>query len=187
MAKTLLIVVVLALLGGVAWVKRDFLGWPSEDSGPRMSSEQDIDLAAPDAAFREFGDNWVELKQYRGQVVLLNFWATWCPPCQVETPTLIQLQEKYGSQGFTVVAVAMDDEGAETVKPFVETKRFDLKGESRAMNFPVVLGTHDAAEKFGADDAYPTSFLISRDGRLVKRIQGPVFYETVSKAIRGLL
>ena len=177
----------LALLLGAAWVKRDSLGWPSEESGERMSSEVDIDLPAPQAVFRDYGENWSKLEAYKGQVVLVNFWATWCPPCELEMPTLIQLQEEYGTKGFTVIGIAMDDEGAETVKPFVETRRFEVKGASRAMNYPVFLGTQDMAEKFGVKEEYPTSFLVSRDGRQVKRIVGPVYYTSLSKAIKKLL
>ena len=119
--KGLIMLLALALLLGAAWVKRDSPGWPSEESGERMSSEVDIDLPAPHAVFRDYCENWSKLEAYKGQVVLVNFWATWCPPCELEMPTLIQLQEEYGTKGFTVIGIAMDDEGAETVKPFVET------------------------------------------------------------------
>jgi thiol-disulfide isomerase/thioredoxin len=172
--KALLVLVAAAVLLGFVWVKRDSLGWPESEAGERMSSEED-------------GDNWYKLEQYKGQVVLVNFWATWCPPCEVETPTLISLQEEFAPKGFTVIAIAMDDEGAETVRPFAETRRFDVKGTQRAINFPVFLGTQESAERFGAYDVYPTSFLISRAGRQVKRIVGPVYYPTVAKAIKGLL
>ena len=185
--KGLLILLAAALLLGAAWVKRDSLGWPSEESGEKMSSEVDIDLPTPHAVFRDYGENWSKLEAYKGQVVLLNFWATWCPPCELEMPTLIQLQEEYGTKGFTVIGIAMDDEGAETVKPFVETRRFGVKGVSRAMNYPVYLGTQDMAEKFGVREEYPTSFLISREGRQVKRIVGPVYHASLSKAIKKLL
>ena len=184
--KALLVLVGVVVLLGFAWVKRDSLGWP-EDQSERMSSEEDINLPAPKAVFRDYGDNWYKLEQYQGQVVLVNFWATWCPPCEIETPALIRLQEEFGPKGFTVIAIAMDDEGAETVRPFAETRRFDVKGTSRAINFPIFLGTQESAERFGAYDSYPTSFLISREGRQVKRISGPVFYPTVSKAIKRLL
>ena len=185
--KGLLILLASALLLGAAWVKRDSLGWPSEESGEKMCSEVDIDVPAPHAVFRDYGENWSKLEEYKGQVVLVNFWATWCPPCVVEMPTLIQLQEEYGTKGFTVIGIAMDDEGAETVKPFVETRRFEVKGLARAINYPVYLGTQDMAEKFGVREEYPSSFLISRDGRQVKRIVGPVYHPSISKAIKGLL
>jgi cytochrome c biogenesis protein CcmG/thiol:disulfide interchange protein DsbE len=185
--KALLIVVLSLVLLGFAWVKRDSLGWPDADSGERMSTEEDVNLPTPKAVFQDYSGNWYKLEQYNGRVVLVNFWATWCPPCEVEAPTLIRLQQEFESKGFTVIAIAMDDEGAETVRPFAETRRFDVKGTPRAINFPIFLGTQESAERFGAYDAYPTSFLLSRDGRQVKRISGPVYYPTISKAIKGLL
>lgn len=185
--KALLILLAAALLVAAAWVERDSLGWSSEEAGEKMCSEVDVDAPVPHAVFRDYGENWSKLEEYKGQVVLLNFWATWCPPCELEVPTLIQLQEEYGAKGFTVIGIAMDDEGAETVKPFVETRRFQVKDASRAVNFPVFLGTPDMANKFSVGEAYPSSFLISRDGRLVKRIVGPVYHPTLSKAIKGLL
>ena len=185
--KALLIALSLAVLLGFAWVKRDSLGWPGEDGGEKMSSEEDVDLPTPKTVFRDYGDSWHELDQYKGQVVLVNFWATWCPPCEIEAPTLIRLQDEFAPKGFTIIAIAMDDEGAETVRPYAETKRFDVKGAQRAINFPVFLGTQESAERFSAYDSYPTSFLISRDGRDVERISGPVYYATVSQAIKRLL
>jgi hypothetical protein len=86
-----------------------------------------------------------------------------------------------------VIGIAMDDEGAETVRPFVKTRRFEVKGLARAINYPVYLGTQDMAEKFGVKEEYPSSFLISRDGRQVKHIVGPVYHASISKAIKGLL
>jgi len=175
------------LIAGRGLGETRFAGWPSEESGEKMCSEVDIDVPAPHAVFRDYGENWSKLEEYNGQVVLVNFWATWCPPCMDEMPTLIQLQEEYGTKGFTVVGIAMDDEGAEAVKPFVETRRFDVKGVGRAINYPVYLGTQDMAEKFGVREEYPSSFLISRDGRQVKRIVGPVYRPSISKAIKNLL
>jgi cytochrome c biogenesis protein CcmG, thiol:disulfide interchange protein DsbE len=185
--KALLIAFCLAVLLGVAWVKRDSLGWPAGDAGEKMSSEENVDLPVPKAVFRDYGGNWRQLEQYKGQVVLVNFWATWCPPCEIEAPTLIRLQEEFAAKGFTIIAIAMDDEGTETVRPYAETKRFDVKGAQRAINFPVFLGTQESAERFSAYDSYPTSFLISREGRQVERISGPVYYPSVSQAIKRLL
>jgi thiol-disulfide isomerase/thioredoxin len=91
--KGLLILLASALLLCVAWVKRDSLGWPTEESGEKMCSEVDIDVPAPHAVFRDYGENWSRLEEYKGQVIPVNFWATWCPPCEMEMPTLIQLQE----------------------------------------------------------------------------------------------
>ncbi len=70
----------------------------------------------------------VSLDQYKGKVVLVNFWATWCEPCKAEIPWLIEFNHKYGSKGLVILGIAMDDEGKKVVEPWVKTKRFDVKG-----------------------------------------------------------
>jgi len=131
--------------------------------------------------------NWVDMEKYKGKVVLVNIWATWCGPCREEMPDLIQLQEKFASRGFTIVAIAVDDEGEESVKTFVETERFHVGTSSKAMNFPVLLGSDEAARKFGFEGELPVSFLVTRDGKEVKIIRGNVGAEDVSDAIERLL
>src|SRR5882762_3635140 len=66
---------------------------------------------APDVTVKDLNDKSVTLADYRGKVVLVNFWATWCDPCRVEIPWLIEMQDKYGPKGFTVLGIAMDEEG----------------------------------------------------------------------------
>ena len=121
------------------------------------------------------------------KVVVLNFWATWCEPCQVEIPWMIEFQQKYEARGFTVLGVAMDDEGKSVVEPFVAKKQFDVDGHSLTMNYPIVLGNDDLAAKFGGLIGLPTSLVISRDGRLVKRFIGLVNHDTIVKEIEGQL
>lgn len=110
----------------------------------------------------------------RGKVVLVNFWATWCRACKSEIPSLIEFQQKYAGKGFTVVGVAMDDGGARVVDPFVQQVQFDTDGGPMAMNYPIVIGSNSVANKFGGLWAFPTSVLLTRDGRIAKRIVGTV-------------
>src|ERR1700719_4618241 len=77
-------------------------------------------LAAPDVTLMDIGGKDISLSQYKGKVVLVNFWATWCDPCRVEIPWLIEMQHKYGPRGFTVVGIAMDEEGKSVVAPFLD-------------------------------------------------------------------
>ena len=74
----------------------------------------------------------MDLADYKGKVVFVNFWATWCDPCRVEIPWLIAMQNKYGPKGFTVLGIAMDDEGKSAVAPFLEKERFDVDGQKLA-------------------------------------------------------
>ncbi len=142
---------------------------------------------APDVTLRDLDDKEVPLSQYKGKVVLVNFWATWCEPCQIEIPWLIEMQQKYSSRGFTVLGVDVDDEGKKAVAPFVAKERFNVNGQKLSMNYPILLGNDAVADKFGGLLGYPTSFLISRDGKVVKKVQGLISYEEVTQAIESQL
>src|SRR5215468_2800739 len=132
-------------------------------------------------------DSTVTLGDYHGKVVLVNFWATWCDPCRVEIPWLIEMQNKYGAKGFTVLGIAMDEEGKPVVAPFVAKERYTVNGQKLAMNYPIVVGNEKVAAKFGGLLGYPTSVLISRDGRVLKRTTGLIDYDATTKMIEGAL
>src|SRR6202040_426886 len=129
----------------------------------------------------------VSLADYKGKVVFVNFWATWCDPCRVEIPWLIAMQRKYGPKGFTVLGVAMDEEGKSVVAPFVAKERFTVEGQPAPMSYPILLGNDAAADKFGGLLGYPTSVLISRDGKQVQHITGQINGDEVTKAIESQL
>jgi|SRR6202171_1858137 len=150
-------------------------------------SDANAGKPAPDLTLKDLDGKDISLAQYRGKVVLVNFWATWCDPCRVEIPWLIEMQQKYSSRGFTVLGVAMDEEGRSVVAPFVEKERFDVSGGKSQMNYPIVVGGDAAADKFGGLLGYPTSILISRDGRQIKRITGLISYDEIAKVIESQL
>jgi len=144
-----------------------------------------------DLTLKDLSGKQVDLKDFRGKVVLVNFWATWCDPCRGEIPSLIELQKKYGAQGFQVLGVAMDDEGAKVVQPFVEKERFDVGGQKLPMNYPILIGDADEADKFlggiGGIVGLPTSVLVSPDGKRVKNTIGPVDPDQLEREIQSLL
>jgi thiol-disulfide isomerase/thioredoxin len=142
---------------------------------------------APEVTLKDLDGKDLSLAQYKGKVVLVNFWATWCEPCQVEIPWLIEIQQKYAAKGFTVLGIAMDEEGASVVTPWVGKERFDVNGTKSQMNYPIVIGSDAAADKFGGLLGYPTSVLISRDGKIVKRITGIISKEEISNSIESQL
>jgi cytochrome c biogenesis protein CcmG/thiol:disulfide interchange protein DsbE len=142
---------------------------------------------APDIRLKDLDGKDVSLADLKGKVLLVNFWATWCDPCRIEIPWLIEMQSKYASRGFTVVGVAMDDEGKSAVAPFVAKERFDVNGQQLPMSYPIWIGNDDAADKFGGILGYPTSFLISRDGRQVEKFQGLKSEDELMKAIESQL
>jgi thiol-disulfide isomerase/thioredoxin len=107
----------------------------------------------------------VKLSDYKGKVVLLNFWATWCGPCKVEIPWFIEFEKTYKDRGLVTLSVSMDDDGWKAVKPFMAQK---------AINYPVMVGNDRVAELYGGIDSLPTTFLIDREGRIASRHLGPV-------------
>jgi peroxiredoxin len=121
----------------------------------------------------------VKLSDFKGKVVLINFWATWCPPCKAEIPDLVALKAKYGSQGFEVLGISVDDP-IENLKPFAE--RFEV-------NYPLLVGfdRDDVQQAYGPIYGIPVSMLISRDGRICTRFVAMISKERVEQEIRSLL
>ncbi len=157
-------------------------------SAPAAQTNQANKPAAiPSFTLKDLDDRDVSLRQFKGRVVLVNFWATWCGPCKIEMPWLVDLQGKYAAQGFTVLGVAMDEDSKSAVVPFIQRERFKVRGTSQSMSYPIVLGNDATADKFGGLIGLPTSFLISKDGRVVKRVDGLVSYDEIEKAIQSQL
>jgi cytochrome c biogenesis protein CcmG/thiol:disulfide interchange protein DsbE len=141
----------------------------------------------PEVTFKDLQGKDVPLASLKGKVVVVNFWATWCEPCQVEIPWMIGFQQKYADKGFTLLGVAMDEEGKSAVEPFVQKSQFDVDGKKMTMNYPIVLGNDDLAAKFGGLLGLPTSIVISRDGKVVKRYIGLASQDDLDKEIKSLL
>jgi len=152
----------------------------------QTSTKSDI-KPAPAVTFKNLDGADVTLAQYKGTVVLVNFWATWCDPCYIEIPWLIEMQQKYAARGFTILGVSMDEEGKTAVVPFLAKERFNVNGQKLPMNYPILIGNDDVADKFGGLLGYPTSFLISKDGKIVKKVQGLVSYDELTKEIEAQL
>ena len=112
---------------------------------------------APNFTLKDADGKVVQLSDYKGKVVLLDFWATWCGPCKIEIPWFIDLQRRNKDKGFEVLGVSMDDNGWEDVKPFVATFK---------VNYRVVIGNDETAQNFGGVESLPTTFLIDREGKI---------------------
>jgi thiol-disulfide isomerase/thioredoxin len=114
---------------------------------------------APDFRLTDFNGEKLTLSQYKGKVVLLDFWASWCTPCRAEIPKFIEWQKKYSNDGFQVIGISMDDD-EKAARKFVELLK---------PNYPVAMGTPTVAESYGGVLGLPANLVISRDGRIVAR------------------
>jgi peroxiredoxin len=136
----------LSILGLAVWVR---------GRAPKM---------APDFAVPNLEGQAVRLSAYRGQVVLVNLWATWCPPCRDEMPSMEQLHQRFKDRGFVLLAVSQDEGGVAPVKSFVDQMK---------VTFPVLVDQQgEVGRKYGVW-GFPESFLVDREGRIVERVIGP--------------
>jgi peroxiredoxin len=147
----------------------------SQTSRPvRAASER---KAAPDFTLKDSNGTSVKLSDYRGKVVLLNFWATWCGPCKIEIPWFVEFEQKFKDQGFAVLGVSMDEEGWDIVKPYIT---------DRKVNYRVLMGNDAIAQVYGGVDSLPTTFLIDREGRIASTHIGLVSKSTYQNEILQL-
>jgi len=140
----------------------------------------------PNVTFKNLKGQDVSLASYKGKVVLVNMWGTWCEPCQGEIPTLIKMQQDYSSKGFTILGVATNDD-LDRVIPFVHERKFDVGGQELTMNYPVVMGSDEISTAFGGLLGMPTSFLINRNGDIVKKYIGSLNPEEINKDVQAQL
>ena len=113
--------------------------------------------AAPDFNLKDVDGKSVKLSDYRGKVVLLNFWATWCGPCKIEIPWFMDFEQKYKDKNFAVLGVSLDEDGWDSVKPYLTEKK---------INYRVMIGTEQVAQLYGDVDSLPTTFMIDQQGRV---------------------
>jgi thiol-disulfide isomerase/thioredoxin len=175
---------VVALLALMWWVDKKF---PAQGTSAVNETSIASGGSAPNVTIEDIDGHDVTLAQYKGKVVLVNFWATWCEPCRTEIPWMIEFQQKYSPRGFTILGVSMDEEGKKVVAPFLEKERFDVNGQKEAMNYPILLGNDNISNQFGGIIGLPTSMLFSRDGKKMRTIVGLINHDEIEKAIESLL
>jgi peroxiredoxin len=132
-----------------------------------------------DFTLKDMNDAPVKLADFKGKVIVLDFWATWCGPCKLEIPGFVELQHKYGKEGLQVIGVSVDDK-LEQLKPFVDEFRMD---------YPVLqgLGHDDMQDAYGPMWGIPTTVLIGRDGRICGRHTGMSSKDVFEQEIKALL
>ncbi len=120
----------------------------------------------------------MKLSSLKGKVVIIDFWATWCPPCRKGIPDLIELKKKYGSKGLEIVGVSVDTDTKNQVVGFMKDK---------GINYPVVYGNQNVTELYGGIEAIPTTFIIDKQGKIVASYQGLMPALTYENHVRKLL
>ena len=171
----MVLVVVAAAVGIMLWVGARRASSTGGDSLAK-SAGAIRGKVAPDFKLVDLrtGKN-VQLSDFKGKAVLLNFWATWCPPCKVEIPWFVDLQKQYGPQGLQIIGVAMDDAGKEKILKFAN----DV-----GINYLVLQGTEKVAELYGGVESLPTTFYIGRDGSITKRVFGLVSHADTEENVK---
>jgi peroxiredoxin len=119
-----------------------------------------------------------ELSKYKGKIVIVNFWATWCGPCRKEIPDFIKAYKKYKSKGLEIVGISLDQDGWTKVTPFVKQSN---------INYPVVLGDQQVVDDYGGFNAIPTTFIIDRNGNIVDQHTGTMTLKELELKLKPLL
>lgn len=133
-----------------------------------------MEQAAPAWKLRDLNGHEVSSAQFKGKVLVVDFWATWCVPCIGEIPGYIELQKKYGPEGLAIVGISVDQKEPALVKKFAESK---------GINYTIVMADENVTDAFGGVEAIPTTFLINREGRIVNRKKGAMPHEEYEKLV----
>jgi len=153
-------------------------GASSAAKGPEKAASCDADgRATYDFVLKNELNKPVNLADFKGKVVIVNFWATWCGPCKVEIPDFVKLYAEYKDKGLVIVGISIDD-SPEQLQAFMKEYH---------MNYPVVQMTADVESAWGPFYGYPTSFVVARDGSICTKHLGPATKEQFESEIKGLL
>ena len=156
-----------------------YLAFATFTEGDRPSLKPESERKpAPGFVLKDASGATVKLSDFRGKVVLLNFWATWCAPCREEIPWFVDFEEEFKDRDFAVLGVSMDERGWDVVKPYIDRHN---------INYPVVLGDAGVNTLYGGADALPVTFMIDRNGRVARTHVGVAGKHTYKQEILDLL
>ena len=136
------------------------------------------ETTAPQLTLKDLHGRTVRLSDYRGKVVLINFWATWCPPCRAEMPDLVRLQREHRNEGLQIIGITYPPERKARVKRFARSVK---------VNYPIVLGTRELKARFSSDETLPITVVIDRDGKVSEIISGILLPQEFDEKIKPLL
>ncbi len=152
-------------------------GWPGPVTATGQTPKPGTYGVAPGLSRLDLDHKNVDLSAYRGKVVLLNFWATWCAPCLTEIPRFVKWQQKYGGRGLQVIGISMDDEEAPVQAAYKKYK----------LNYPVLMGDEQLGELYGGVLGLPVTFLIDGNGKIRFKHEGAADLKTVEREVKALL
>jgi thiol-disulfide isomerase/thioredoxin len=135
-------------------------------------------VPAPAWKLKDLDGKIISSDDFKGKVVVVDFWATWCAPCKGEIPGYVALQKKYRDDGLVFVGISMDEDGPEVVRKFVKT---------HGINYQIVMGDEAVSNAFAPIDGYPTTFIINRDGNIVDKKTGAKPAEFYEKQVLAVL
>jgi peroxiredoxin len=136
------------------------------------------ETTAPQFVLKDLDGHTVRLSDYRGKVVLINFWATWCPPCRAEMPDLVRMQREHGKAGLQIIGVTYPPEKETRVRRFAKSLK---------VNYPIILGTRQIKARFSSDETLPLTVVINREGKVIDIISGILLREEFDEKIKPLL
>ena len=136
------------------------------------------EVKAPRFELKDLNGRTVRLSNYQGKVVLINFWATWCPPCRAEMPDLVRLQREHAKQGLQIIGITYPPESRNRVRRFARSLK---------VNYPIILGTREIKARFSSDETLPLTVVINRDGTVSDIISGILLREEFDEKIKPLL
>ena len=174
LTKKYILLFIIIFIGAILFFFEHFIEAPISITDVQVEENLDqrksaVGYLAPDFSLRNLKGNYENLDSYRGQVVVLNFWATWCAPCRVEMPFFEKLYRRYRSEGMTVLAVTLDKNAGPKIKSFVD---------EYGLSFPVLLDEKGEGERLYPSMTIPFTYVIDREGRVVARVDGAKNWES---------
>ena len=196
MKKSILLLLLASLLGGTVYIlvarkraenkalrEAAALEAAEADQKRQLSEVKKVASAAravpaPAWTLKGVDGEVVSSEQFKGKVLVVDFWATWCPPCRAEIPGYIAMQKKYAADGLVIVGISVDTEGPAVVKKFIK---------DAGINYPIVMADDQIQDAFAPIGGYPTTLIIDREGRIRDRKLGLESTENFEKKILALL
>jgi cytochrome c biogenesis protein CcmG/thiol:disulfide interchange protein DsbE len=173
-------VLISMVICGAALITVLVLGVTRQGTGTEGATDKENSAKppAPEFNLKDLEGNQIKLSDYKGKVMVLNFWATWCTPCRAEIPAFVKLREQYHDRGFEIIGVSLDEDATEAVARFAK----NLK-----INYPIAMGNPEIVQAYGPIESIPMTFIIDRQGRLYGFIRGMVAHDQFEKIITPLL